>query len=113
MTSPDDFGRSSASHPASETFPILVAPTTGKEKNKIRMELIPVACWKLNDVRFAFASSFVLPDSRPEFVELSDLRKKHPGAPLSVFGHADPVGDDIFNKALSGHRAESIYAVLT
>ncbi|HEU0122093.1 MAG TPA: OmpA family protein [Bryobacteraceae bacterium] len=101
-------------HPAAELFPILVAPSlTGKEKNKIRMDLIPVACWKLNDVRFAFASSFVLPNSRSEFLELAALRRQHPGAPLSVFGHADPTGDEGFNKTLSGHRAEAIYAVLT
>jgi hypothetical protein len=77
------------------------------------MELIPLACWKLNSVRFAFNSSFVLPETRKEFEELSQLRKAHPGAPLSVFGHADPVGDDTFNKKLSGRRADSIYAVLT
>ena len=114
MPPEDEVGGIAASHPIAELFSILVAPTvTGKEKNKIRMELIPVACWKINDVRFLFGSSFVLPDSRSEFVELSDLRKKHPGAPLSVFGHADPVSDDVFNKALSGHRAEAVYAVLT
>jgi len=94
-------------------FPLLVAPTTdGRGKNTIRMELIPVACWKLNDVRFEFGSSFLLPESRGEFLELAQLRKEHPGSPLSVFGHADPVGDDVANKRLSGHRAESVYAVL-
>ena len=45
-------------------------------------------------------------------MELSRLRKTHPGAPLSVFGHADPVGDPSSNKRLSGHRAESIYGDL-
>ena len=113
MPNPSDLGGFAASHPSVQLFPILVAPATGNEKNRIRMELIPVACWKLNDVRFAFGSSFVLPDSRSEFFDLAALRQRHPAAPLSVFGHADPVGNDAFNKALSGHRAESIYAVLT
>jgi len=113
MLNPSYPGGLSANHPSVELFPILVAPSTGNEKNRIRMELIPVACWKLNDVRFAFGSSFVLPDSRSEFFDLSALRQQHPAAPLSVFGHADPVGNDTFNKALSGHRAESIYAVLS
>ena len=40
------------------------------------------------------------------------IRKEHPGAPMSVFGHADPVSDDSFNKELSGHRADSVYGVL-
>jgi hypothetical protein len=106
-------GGIAATHFDAEPLPLLVAPAiAGKGKNTIRMELIPVACWKLNDVRFAFGSSFVLPETREEFLELLQLRKTHPGAPLSVFGHADPVSDDAFNKRLSGHRAESIYAVL-
>ena len=113
MPTPSDFGGLAASHPSVQLFPILVAPATGNEKNRIRMELIPVACWKLNDVRFAFGSSFVLPDSRSEFFDLSALRQRHPAAPLSVFGHADPVGNDAFNKALSGHRAGAVYAILT
>ena len=86
--------------------------TAGKGKNAIRMELVPVGCWKLEDVRFAIASSFLLPETRKEFAELESLLKKHPKAPLTVFGHADPVGDDVFNKELSGNRAESVYAVL-
>lgn len=107
-------GGLSASHPQVPNLPVLVAPSTaGKGKNTLRMELIPVACWKLKNARFAFASSFILPDTRPEFTELVKLRQAHPGAPLSIFGHADPVGDDAFNKQLSGNRANSVYAVLT
>lgn len=109
----DITGGVAASHAAAEELPVFVAPTLdGKGKNTIRMEIIPVACWKLENVRFAFGSSFVLPESRKEFAALSKLRKEHPGAPLSVFGHADPVGDDTFNKTLSGHRADSIYGIL-
>ncbi|MEO6759969.1 MAG: peptidoglycan-binding protein, partial [Saprospiraceae bacterium] len=114
MSSPSNLGGIAASHSAAELFDIFVAPTTtGKEKNTIRMELTPVACWKINDVRFDFASSFVLPDSKQEFKELQRLRTGHAGAPFSVFGHADPTSDDSFNKRLSDHRSESIYAVLT
>jgi len=111
--SPQTVGGSVGHHPTIKNLPILASPSTSdKGKNTIRMELIPVACWKLDDVRFAFASSFVLPETREEFTHLAQLRKDHHGAPLSVFGHADPVGDDAFNKQLSGHRADSIYAVL-
>jgi hypothetical protein len=94
-------------------LPIHAAPSTdGRGRNTIRMELIPVGCWKLNDVRFAFGSSFLLPDSRSEFLELAQLRANHPDSPLSIFGHADPIGDDDANKRLSGRRAESVYATL-
>ena len=33
--------------------------------------------------------------------------------PLSIFGHADPVGQDDYNKLLSGRRAAAIYGLLT
>ncbi len=106
-------GGVAADHPAAALLPVLVSPSTAdKGKNTIRMELIPVGCWKLEDVRFAFGSTFLLPSTKREFADLSALLKKHPKAPLTVFGHADPVGDDAFNKALSGRRAESVYAVL-
>lgn len=106
-------GGVTASHPVRDRLPFFVAPSlSGKEKNTLRDELVTVACWKLNDVRFLFGSSFVLPQTRGEFLELLQLRKEHAGAPLSVFGHADPVNDDVFNKLLSGHRAEAVYATL-
>jgi outer membrane protein OmpA-like peptidoglycan-associated protein len=101
-----------ALHPESPVLPILVATSTGRGKNTLRLELTPIACWKLNDLRFALGSSFLLPRTRQEFSRLLRLRKDNPGAPLSVFGHADPVGNDAFNKKLSGNRAEAIYAVL-
>jgi hypothetical protein len=107
-------GGVSADADSPSPLPVLVSTSTdGKGKNTVRMDLIPVACWKINDVRFAFGSSFVLPASRAEFQTLFHLREEHPNSPMSIFGHADPVGDDAFNKRLSGHRAESVYAVLT
>jgi hypothetical protein len=99
-------------HPPIESLPILVSPSTaGKGRNTIRMEVIPIACCKVSDAKFEFESSFVLPKSAEEFREVSRLRKANAGAPLSVFGHADPTGDDAFNKGLSGRRAEAVYAV--
>lgn len=105
-------GGHTASHPEAETLSLLVAPATGKEKNTVRLALVPVGCWKLEDLRFVFDSSFVLPDARDEFDDLAKLRAAHPGSPLSIFGHADPVGNDDYNKILSGRRARAIYAVL-
>ncbi len=106
-------GGHAASHGSLESFPILAPPSHGKEKVTIREELNTVGCWKLDDVRFFFDSSFVLPDSKPEFTEFASIRNSLPGAPISLFGHADPVGDDNYNKVLSGRRAEAIYAILT
>ena len=92
--------------------PFTVAPTTAGFFNVIRDPLIPVACWRMDDVRFEFASSFILPDAADEFTMLSVLMQAHAGSPLSLFGHADPVGDDEFNKRLSGRRAIAVFAVL-
>lgn len=116
-------GGVSSEHDSSEPFEFLVGPTTSDQFNTARLRLIPVACWRVDDIRFAFDSSFVAADSsrepayipgdiRAELQHLVTLLKDHPGCPLSVFGHADPVGNDDYNKLLSGRRAMAIYALL-
>ena len=106
-------GGFSADHPEPELLPVLVATATKNEKNTIRMELIPIACWKLNDFRFDGGLSFVRPEAQREMAILAALVKDKPGAPLSVFGHADPIGCGEENKLLSGRRAAAVYALLT
>ncbi|MBM3785128.1 MAG: hypothetical protein FJW30_12250 [Acidobacteria bacterium] len=106
-------GGYAAGHPVANPFPILAAPATRIEKNTIRIPLVSTACWRLNDLRFDFDSSFVVPAAHAEFVALRKIIDAHPGSPMSVFGHADPVGNQDYNKALSGRRAEAIYALLT
>jgi len=92
--------------------PVLVAPALANERNTIREGLVPVACWRMDDVRFAFASSAITPDARDEFARLQEVRGDHPDALLALFGHADPTGDDETNKTLSGRRATAVYAAL-
>jgi hypothetical protein len=126
-------------HPASSLQPFPVGSATGNESNLIRFWPRPLVCWKVEDVRFAFDSSFVtfntdpkthpedttsdplaLPftfgDIRDELKLLASQIQQNPGCPLAVWGHADPVGPavdpDGYNKALSGRRATSIYALL-
>jgi hypothetical protein len=96
----------------------FVAPTLADERNTIELDIIPVACLSLNDILFEFDSSFVTPDAVKVFRHLPALRERHrniTGEPplMSVFGHADPVGDEVYNKTLSGRRARAVYAVLT
>src|SRR5215467_4971043 len=76
---------------------VLAAPATGSGKNTYRDALIPLACWRLEDIRFGFDDSFLAPESAAEFRLLHELRSDHPKAPLSVFGHADPAGKDDYN----------------
>lgn len=100
-------------HTGVEDMAALVGPTDAKEYNTIRAGIIPIACWRADDIRFEFGSSVVRPDLADELLQLCALVKAHPESPLSVFGHADPVGEDTNNKKLSGRRATAIYALLT
>jgi hypothetical protein len=91
---------------------LYVSPTVGSEFNTYRPAFFPVACWHIYDIRFEFDSSFVLPDSQDEMAELKRLCAEHPESPMSVFGHADPVGDEVYNKTLSGRRAKSVHDLI-
>jgi hypothetical protein len=101
-----------ASHPPQEPRVVYLSPATGTEKNVISDPTKPEACWKLDDGRFDFDSCFVKPQAKAELAELAALRAAHPGCPMSLFGHADPTGDENYNKSISGRRAEAIYAIL-
>jgi outer membrane protein OmpA-like peptidoglycan-associated protein len=92
--------------------PVLTGPATDAQLNTLRPPLVPVACFRLEEVVFDFDSSFLLPGMRGELAELKTLIDDHPGAPPSIFAHADPVGNDEYNKALSGRRAQAVYALL-
>ncbi|MEJ7732119.1 MAG: peptidoglycan-binding protein [Polyangiaceae bacterium] len=104
-------------HPTRRTLPLLVAPTFGTEHNAVREPLAPIACWSVGDVRFDFDSSRVKPEVKNETPLLARLLARHArrGEPptLAIFGHADPVGQDEYNKQLSGRRAAAIHALLT
>lgn len=101
-----------ATHPSSAERVIYVAPTDAGDHNTVRLGLAPVACWSVGDDRFEFDTSFVKPGLADELIALQRLLGgRH--LPMTVFGHTDPVGDDDYNKALSGRRATAIYALLT
>lgn len=106
-------GGISGTHPHVKSPPALVAATDDKDTNTLRAPFAAIACWKLEDLRFEFGSSFIRSEAAAEFAELAVLVQEHPDAPLSIFGHADPVGLDENNKALSGRRAASVYGMLT
>ena len=105
-------------HPKPEPQPFLVAPTTADDFNTIGQDLTPVACLSFNDVNFEFDSSFVTPEVATILSGLAPLRERHKNQrgelpPIGVWGHADPVGDEEYNKQLSGRRAKAVYGVLT
>src|SRR5258708_30808266 len=99
-------GGVAAKHLPIEDLVALVGPASGSEQNKVIAGIIPVACWRLEDIRFEFDSSIVKPETEEELEHLAQLIKEHPpssksdgkpGFPLSVFGHADPTGSDDYN----------------
>jgi outer membrane protein OmpA-like peptidoglycan-associated protein len=99
------------------SIPYLVAPTSPEGHNTLRPRLRPSACWRIDDLRFDFDSSFLLPAGTHEFQLLASQRPPEPedatkALLLSVFGHADPSGQDDYNKALSGRRATAVYGLL-
>lgn len=107
-----------ATHPTQGIPPLLVAPTTAKDFNTLGLGLVPVACLQLSDILFEFDSSFVTPNAESIVGQLPVLRLQHKNSkgelpPLAIFGHADPVGDDEYNKQLSGRRAKAVYGLLT
>ena len=108
----DGFQGVFSAHPEKKQRVAFVAPTHAKEHNVIQFKASPVACALLPDAHFEFDSSFVKPQVWIGLKRLEQLRRQYPGSPLTVYGHADPVGDDSYNKVLSGRRAKAIYALL-
>ena len=115
-----------ASHATLTVHPVVLGTATGSEANTVSTGIIPIACWRVDDVRFAFDSSLVKPELATEMEHLAKLREAHklelkpdtakPAVAvfprMSVFGHADPTGNDDYNKQLSGRRATAIFAML-
>jgi peptidoglycan hydrolase-like protein with peptidoglycan-binding domain len=106
-------GGTFGSFPELELDALFVAPATTGEKNTFRFPLPVVACWRLDDIRFEFDSSILKPETRKEMKDLALLRGMNPGAPISIFGHADPIDNEVYNKVLSGRRAAVIYGLVT
>jgi len=62
-----------ADHEARARLPVLVGPATGSEFNTFRPPFLPIACWRLENLRFDFDSSFVRPEAAAEFRGLAAL----------------------------------------
>ena len=104
-------------HPRRRQQPFFASTATAATFNVLGFDLEPIACLHLGDILFDFDSSFVLPSAARILAGLAGLREKRRNKagelpPISVFGHADPVGDIEYNKQLSGRRAKAIYGVL-
>ena len=104
-----------ASQPNRAVLPVIVATTDPERKtatNTIRKDLVVVACASARELNFAFDSSVLAPEAQAWFTSLVQLLGRHLGSPMSLFGHADPTGDPVYNKSLSERRARSVFAVM-
>jgi hypothetical protein len=114
MVEEDDAGIA-AEHAPKLTLPLLTAPfpkTDAKLFNTLRRQLVAVACKDVPGAHYAFDSSVLAPASQKNFQKLKGIIDRHPGAPMSIFGHTDAEGDVIYNKHLSERRAEVVHALL-
>ena len=47
-------GGLAATHPEIQSLPVRVAPTNEQDTNTLRAPFVPIACWRLEDLRFEF-----------------------------------------------------------
>jgi outer membrane protein OmpA-like peptidoglycan-associated protein len=66
----------------------------------------------LRGVHFDFNKSDIRPDSRPVLDEAVDALKENPNVRISVEGHTDAIGSDLYNEKLSVRRAEAVFRYL-
>jgi hypothetical protein len=94
-----------ALHTLLEEIPVA-APTDRGKFNTITLPLVPIAWWRVEDINFEFASSIPSPSLGLGLKHLAQVmdeagKKDRPDLkepnPISIFGHADPVGDDEIN----------------
>ena len=101
----------SAAQTGAAPLTVFAAPTTGDEFNTLGERLVPKACFKVEDLLFDFGSSFIRPELKNHLPKLVQLRNDNKVGdvfpPLSVFGHADPVGDVDDSGGRCGPQGES------
>ena len=66
-------GGITATHPQIQSFPVLAAPTDTQDTNTLRALFMPIACWRLEDLRFEFGTSFIKSEAASEFTHLAEL----------------------------------------
>lgn len=102
--------------------PWPVAPTFAGAANRLRLPLRAIGCWRAAHAHFAFDSSFIDPGMRNDLRNLGLQRRRLAAAgldgqtvypPASIYAHADPSGDDAYNKRLAARRALALHALLT
>jgi outer membrane protein OmpA-like peptidoglycan-associated protein len=63
-------------------------------------------------ILFATDSDVIRPESTPTLTEIGTMLEQYPDLRLTIGGHTDSEGDDAYNQALSGRRAQAVKAYL-
>jgi outer membrane protein OmpA-like peptidoglycan-associated protein len=66
-----------------------------------------------SDITFDFDRADVKPQFRDTLYNVAQTLKEYPSTTIDISGHADSVGTDSYNQALSERRANSVAQVLT
>ncbi len=66
----------------------------------------------LRGVNFDFDKSDIRPDSRPVLDQAAEVLRQSPNVRISVEGHTDAVGSEVYNEKLSVRRAEAVFRYL-
>ena len=83
---------------------------------KVRFTLVAVPfyeCFAAPGGCFEFDSSFPGPEVEGSLDDAVDALREEDRRKMMLFGHSDPTGADPYNKGLSEHRGQAVYALLT
>lgn len=84
-----------------------------KEIHRIQPRVQINACAMWEDVYFDFGKAFIKKSIKPSLENFRTLcEDDYPDCPITIFGHADPVGNIPFNHDLSERRARALYAMI-
>ncbi len=93
-------------------------PLDGSKSPKVVGEMAErlIKCHVLEDVTFGSDKSFLSPAQAARLnvlcKSIGEWRGEHPDGKLAIFGHADAVGKEEYNKGLSERRARSVLGFL-
>lgn len=92
--------------PTPPPLPPVVTPTPAPLPPPVSRRII------LRGVNFDFDKSAIRADSRPVLDAAVEVLKENPNVRISVEGHTDSTGSDVYNEKLSVRRAEAVFRYL-
>ncbi|MBO9571145.1 MAG: OmpA family protein, partial [Chitinophagaceae bacterium] len=66
-----------------------------------------------NSLNFKFGTAEILPESRPQLENITQILKAYPKVKIKIGGYTDKTGSEDANKKISKERAEAVSQALT